>query len=49
MVNITIIKGKNLRNKNEKSLIIFSIILSAIFTIALLYSTIEMPHILNRL
>ncbi len=48
MVGMTIIKEKNLKNKNEKSLIILSTILSIIFTIAILYSTIELPHILNR-
>jgi hypothetical protein len=33
---------------NTKSLILLSMVFSAIFTIALLYSTIELPHILNK-
>lgn len=33
---------------DEKSLILLSLTLSAIFSIALLYSTIELPHILNK-
>lgn len=33
---------------NTKSLILLSIIFSAIFTITLLYSTIELPHLINK-
>ncbi|MEM3406627.1 MAG: hypothetical protein QW806_01655 [Nitrososphaerota archaeon] len=33
---------------NKNSLILLSLMLSAIFSIALLYSTIELPHILNK-